>query len=320
MDIERKTHIPAWVQVVFDNTEGFNASLAQDLVYALICIAEGERRPQDRLLSIDYLKSPSAVFQDWAKSIIKTTCRMWPLNVFEDRSMPQATDLPSWVPDLRISRHRILVSTDVKSPKDRHYYSSAQYDQDIAEESILRLRGCRRIAVSNFRSMPNGPLPSAWPSWTLSKTNQQMSSTREYCRPTPLGYPAYDSRQDGHKAIGKYLWTCLQSMNYKLCDGQSDGSTRHLPVCFSSLLVPGSFGPGDIAVVMYDDFEIAGLGLLAYALRPVEGGRYRYLGLCRGCQIYQGPGSVWHGAEADETDELADPPAELPPLEDFCLV
>jgi hypothetical protein len=282
--------LPPWVQAVFDNIDGFKSSLDQDVIYALQNVVEGERHSRDRLLSsIDYSKSTSDVFQEWAKSIINTTGILWPLNVFEDRSMSRANDLPTWIPDLRKLKYRMLL---------RHDYDEKEFAkrQDLKDIGVLKLLG-RRLAVSSkYRTLRQhkGDL-----SLVRNGLNGNPFHVTEHCCPEDVDnskYGRFSTKMRLHPPIpgvasptplpdgsydrSDYIFNRLESLDYKLCDIEM--SKEALRLKYDNILViPAAVTPKDI-IVLHENEPLKRHQLFAYALRPLSG-RYCFLGPCISC-------------------------------------
>jgi hypothetical protein len=247
--------IPPWLDVVLQNTEGFRTTMDHDIIFGLQNIVEGERRAQDRLLPVaDYTKPSHAIFQDWSKRLMNEIRLPYFLFIFEDRSKSTTSDLPSWLPDLRVKKHRALFIDDAFDTPDSYKFTC---DPSV-ENSALYLEGAV-LATIDTRHQPVAVRLS--PKIFISSVQ----------------YAARDKTASSVQDIaGLQLNSLLEELNYIIYTGP----IRELDHC--ATFIPSAAKTGDLLVTPTPSSIVF---FLLRPLRPRTQGqplRCRFVGPCLG--------------------------------------
>ena len=269
-----------------------------DIIFGVQNIVEGERRAQDRLLPVaDYAKPGTKIFQDWAKRLMAKTRLPYFLFIFENRSTYPASDLPSWLPDLRVNKHRALFNDHLFTPE------RLQVTWDTAiENSHLFLEG---PVLGTIKEEAKGTIIPSFD----HRDRKTICTTVQYASPD-------EDAARVRRINGEELWNLLRDFSYVEYD------CAHIPLlsdCF--IFIPASAQAGDILVGQPDS------SLISYLLRSIGSGRRGRRLLCRfigpTLNFYRNPGDsdvgyrYWKPGENWRHEQKAD---GFPEFQEFELV
>ncbi|KAH8591128.1 heterokaryon incompatibility protein-domain-containing protein [Bisporella sp. PMI_857] len=103
---------------------GYQATEAHDKIYGLLGLSNAFLFSNSEPPQIEYQRPVVDVYTDWARFLISTQNGLDIL--YAARRIPYESDLPSWVPDWRLSRYNLLLTLDVF--KDLFWYTGPRVE------------------------------------------------------------------------------------------------------------------------------------------------------------------------------------------------
>lgn len=195
-----------WLDVVFQNANGFEATLEVDRIFALQNLVENADTVHERLFStIRYDTDPAALYEDFVKRMLlrNPLAGLSLLTIYEARKVPTTNGFPSWVPNFTQAQPRVVAVF-----KGRHEWKTYSIDPVPWEAGVLRMRGTVLARIGEPCSFQSGDdLRLSW-----GKDHYKLYGTA--VRQDLDEYIGFGNELMDLTKSALYAWTCDDQIEY----------------------------------------------------------------------------------------------------------